>query len=88
MFDVSQRRLCICRLVYNLACTFQGNLNKQIADEGGKMTERQAVQKVVQPCLTALAELHAKSIAHGAILPHNILFTSLESTCKLAGMQP
>lgn len=51
------------------------------------MTERQAVQKMVQPCLTALADLHAKAIAHGAILPHNILFTSQQSACKLAGMQ-
>ncbi|KAL3158083.1 hypothetical protein ABBQ32_011687 [Trebouxia sp. C0010 RCD-2024] len=64
----------------------QGNLQTQIADEGGKLTERQAVQKLVQPCLTALADLHAKALAHGAILPQNILFTSQESTCKLAGL--
>ena len=51
------------------------------------MTERRAVQKMVQPCLTALADLHVKAIAHGAILPQNILFTSQESPCKLAGMQ-
>ena len=50
------------------------------------MTERQAVQKMVQPCLTALADLHAKGIAHGAVLPQNILHSSQESTCKLAGV--
>ena len=50
------------------------------------MTERQAVQKMVQPCLTALADLHAKGIAHGAVLPQNILLSSQESTCKLAGV--
>ena len=52
------------------------------------MTERQTVQKMVQPCLTALADLHAKTIAHGAVLPQNILLNSQESTCKLAGVQP
>ena len=57
-----------------------------MANEGGKLTERQAVQKVVQPCLTALADLHAKDIAHGAILPENILLDGQESTCKVAGV--
>ena len=53
--------------------------------EGGKLTERQAVQKVAQPCLTALADLHAKGVAHGAVLPDNVLFNSQEQSCKLAG---
>jgi len=60
-------------------------LTAEIQNEGGKLTERQAVQKVAQPCLTALADLHAKGIAHGALLPHNILFNSQEIACKLAG---
>ena len=68
------------------ARTSQGNLAKYQAYEGGKITERQAVQKMVQPCLTALADLHAKVIAHGAVLPQNILLNSQESTCKLAGV--
>ena len=50
-----------------------------------KLTERKAVQQVVQPCLTAMADLQSKSLAHGAIVPHNILFNSQEATCKLAG---
>jgi len=62
-------------------------LTAEIESEGGKLTERQAVQKVAQPCLTALADLHAKGIAHGALLPHNILFNSQETACKLAGEQ-
>ncbi|DBA84289.1 TPA: hypothetical protein ACH3X2_006343 [Trebouxia sp. C0005] len=61
-------------------------LTAEIESEGGKLTERQAVQKVAQPCLTALADLHAKGIAHGALLPHNILFNSQETACKLAGL--
>lgn len=64
---------------------FQADLTAEIQNQGGKLTERQAVQKVAQPCLTALADLHAKGIAHGALLPHNILFSSSEPTCKLAG---
>jgi len=62
-------------------------LAAEIESEGGKLTERQAVQKVAQPCLTALADLHAKGIAHGALLPYNILFNSQEIACKLAGEQ-
>jgi len=62
-------------------------LTAEIESEGGKLTERQAVQKVAQPCLTALADLHVKGIAHGALLPHNILFNSQETACKLAGEQ-
>jgi len=62
-------------------------LAAEVESEGGKLTERQAVQKVAQPCLTALADLHAKGIAHGALLPHNILFNSQEIPCKLAGEQ-
>ena len=42
---------------------------------------------MVQPCLTALADLHAKVIAHGAVLPHNILLSSQEPTCKLSGVR-
>ena len=68
--------------------SLQGHLGKAIANAGGKLTERQAVQKVVQPCLTALADLHAKTLAHGAIVPQNILFSSQEPACKLAGVQP
>ena len=49
------------------------------------MTERKAVQQIVQPYLRAMADLHSKGIAHGAIVPHNILFDSQDMTCKLAG---
>lgn len=74
----------VCRMAV-VSC--QADLTAAIQVEGGKLTERQAVQKVAQPCVIALADLHAKGIAHGALLPHNILFSAVEPTCKLAGEQ-
>ena len=69
----------------SLAYTLQANLTAEMQAEGGNLTERQAVQKLAQPCLTALADLHAKGISHGAILPDNMLFSSQEQSGKLAG---
>ena len=65
----------------------QSGLTKETVNEGGKLTERQAVQKVIQPCLTALADLHAQAIVHGTILPQNVLFNRQTATCMLAGMR-
>lgn len=79
---------CIAHPVCKLAVvSCQADLTAAIQIEGGKLTERQAVQKVAQPCVTALADLHAKGIAHGALLPHNILFKASEPICELAGEQ-
>lgn len=64
----------------------QVDLESDIKSEGGKFTERKAVQKVVQPCLTALADLHAIGIKHGAIAPHSIVYSSQEPLCKLSGV--
>lgn len=63
----------------------QMDLASDIKSEGGKLTERKAVQKVVQPCLTALADLHAIGMSHGAIAPHSIVYSNEDATCKLAG---
>ena len=71
--------------MHHLAHFLQANLVAEMQAEGGKLTERQAVQKVAQPCLTALADLHAKGLPHGAILPQNVLFSSQDQSCKLAG---
>ena len=61
------------------------DLASDIKSEGGKLTERKAVQKIVQPCLTALADLHAIGVSHGAIAPHSIVYSDEDATCKLAG---
>lgn len=66
-------------------CHVQMDLASELKAEGGKLTERKAVQKVVQPFLTALADLQSIGISHGAIVPHNMVYGTGDLVCKLAG---
>jgi aurora kinase len=43
---------------------------------GGVVDERTAVPLVLEPALSALAYVHAKSMIHRDIKPENILITS------------
>jgi serine/threonine protein kinase len=60
-----------------------GDLFGLLQRYGGRLSERVAVQLVLEPFLRVLQHLHARGIAHRDIKPENILFSS-GMTLKLA----
>ncbi|KAF6261793.1 kinase-like domain-containing protein [Scenedesmus sp. NREL 46B-D3] len=60
-----------------------GDLLRALHKAGGRLTEKSAVQMVIQPLLNCLVYLHSKGITHRDIKPENILFDG-EGVLKLA----
>ncbi|GFR49704.1 hypothetical protein Agub_g11855 [Astrephomene gubernaculifera] len=52
-----------------------GDLFDDVKRRGGRLPEREVVQQVLYPYLTALAYLHARGIIHRDIKPENTVFT-------------
>ncbi|GLC41888.1 hypothetical protein PLESTF_000096600 [Pleodorina starrii] len=52
-----------------------GDLYRLLHKNGGRLSERQAVEMVLHPFLLALHYLHTRGIMHRDIKPENVLFT-------------
>ncbi len=52
----------------------RGDLLNFAHQQGGRLSERQAVSLVLQPFMLALAYLHSRGVAHRDIKPENIMF--------------
>ena len=61
-----------------------GDLFSLLQRHGGRLSEKVAVQMVLEPFLRVLNYLHTRSIAHRDIKPENILFTKDAACLKLA----
>jgi serine/threonine protein kinase len=61
-----------------------GDLFGLLQRYGGRLTEKVAVQLVLEPFLRVLNYLHARGIVHRDIKPENILFSRQGATLKLA----
>ncbi|GIL69430.1 hypothetical protein Vretimale_13537 [Volvox reticuliferus] len=60
-----------------------GDLYRLLHKNGGRLSERQAVEMVLHPFLLALHYLHTRGIMHRDIKPENVLFTE-QKVLKLA----
>ena len=61
-----------------------GDLFSLLQKYGGRLSEKAAVQMVLDPFLRVLQYLHTRSIVHRDIKPENILFTRANMCLKLA----